>query len=100
MNTIENNKLIAEFMGLEFMEASLDGHDLEPQFHTSWSWLMPAVKKCTEVAHESKVQKIHEAWEHCFYDQETNFLTGNITNIYTAVKVFIQLYNESKDNEK
>jgi len=42
---MDNNKLIAEFMGVEFMEASLDGDDFEPQFHTSWNWLMPVVEK-------------------------------------------------------
>ena len=42
---IESNKLIAEFMGVEFMEASLDGDDFNLQFHTSWDWLMPVIEK-------------------------------------------------------
>ena len=58
--TTENNKLIAEFMGLEilyrpysngFIEISdtelCDVDDL--MYHTSWDWLMPVVEKIEEV---------------------------------------------------
>ncbi len=59
MNTTENNKLIAEFMGYEiiyrpnsngFIEISdtelCDVDDME--YHTSWDWLMPVVEQCLE----------------------------------------------------
>lgn len=39
MNTIEGNKLIAEFM-------NKDGNGYLPMFfHSSWDWLMPVVEK-------------------------------------------------------
>ena len=58
--TIENNKLIAEFMGMEhcyrpygdgFMEVKEDGSCIELedlQYHTSWDWLIPVIKRCKE----------------------------------------------------
>lgn len=40
MKTIENNKLIAAFMGKEVYQ-----HVHESHYHESWSWLMPVVEK-------------------------------------------------------
>jgi len=41
---MNNNKLIAEFMGYEVHPVYEDErHDL--QYHTSWDWLMPVVEK-------------------------------------------------------
>ena len=52
MNTIENNKMIAEFMGLEMLndlqiKTPKDGGIFlsELKYHTSWDWLMPVIKK-------------------------------------------------------
>jgi len=55
---MKNNKLIAEFMGLEFRNGDffipktsrgyIGGDWLFPselQYHTSWDWLMPVVQK-------------------------------------------------------
>jgi|21_taG_2_1085346.scaffolds.fasta_scaffold27580_6 hypothetical protein len=52
----QGNKLIAEFMGVEFMEASLDGNDFNPQFHTSWDWLMPVVEKIESLGYEVQIR--------------------------------------------
>ena len=54
---MKDNKLIAEFMGLEFSKGEYyrplyNSGDWIPenelQYHTSWDWLMPVVKKCYE----------------------------------------------------
>ena len=50
MNTQENNKMIAEFMGYELIGntySKKNGMDwfIEPQYHNSWDWLMPVVDR-------------------------------------------------------
>ena len=54
-NIIENNKLIAEFMGYEFITNNifinrlpkdfLNNSESYKCFHNSWDWLMPVVDK-------------------------------------------------------
>ena len=53
MNTQENNKLIADFMGLELTTDGISDlyytkdkrlKQIE-KYHTSWDWLMPVLKK-------------------------------------------------------
>ena len=46
---MENNKLIAEFMGAEPDKKTFFRTGEEAYFyHTSWDWLMPVVQKCYE----------------------------------------------------
>jgi len=46
----KNNKLIAEFMGVETTDGLVfqdnNTHEFHPiKYHTSWDWLMPVLKK-------------------------------------------------------
>ena len=95
----ENNKIIAEFMGLEvlyrpnsngFIEISdtelCDVDDL--MYHTSWDWLMPVVYKILWL----------EDYEDESYDDIHNGLTNALlTQTYDAVVEFINQHNNNNE---
>jgi hypothetical protein len=65
----KNNKLIAEFMGLDSFKDSLaslhQGNinldvDLyeQSQYHTSWDWLMPVINKIKSMNSTYKVEEV------------------------------------------
>ena len=69
---MNDNKLIAEFMGLEIHESkhkyittyyvTIDGvpTDLQDlQYHASWDWLMPVVEKIEQVNEGVPEQMLH-----------------------------------------
>jgi hypothetical protein len=92
-----NNKLIAEFMGLEeiytpllnIYEISETETCLETDlaYHTDWNWLMPVVKKCREESNDED-----SYWEAIYY----SLVDLDIDNVYIAVVEFIKWYNENK----
>lgn len=76
---MNNNKLIAEFMGLEYTGSRLK------DFDTSWDWLMPVVAKIT---------RDERHWE---TDQREHLMDivpyGRIEEVYNTVVEFIKTYN-------
>lgn len=89
MNTQENNKLIAEFMGIKstnglvFQDANTkEFHSIK--YHTSWDWLMPVVEKCMRTGDNT------DEWDTLY----NALSTLNITNTYKAVVEFIKQYNK------
>jgi len=107
MSNQENNKMIAEFMGLE-LEETLEGlfvyarkeqspiklNDIriefyevhELQYHKSWNWLMPVVKKCFQAGDDTY------EWDNIM---DTLF-TCDIDIVYAQVVEFINQYNKNK----
>ena len=79
--TMNDNKLIAEFMGYVYED---DTPSVElPPYHMSWDWLMPVVQKCFESVKD----------EDDFFD-----ISGNLPYMeetYNSVVKFIKRYNES-----
>jgi len=76
---MNNNKLIAEFMGYEVHPVYEDErHDL--QYHTSWDWLMPVVEK---------IEQVNEGVPHQLLNIS---LFSSIDEVYQAVIEFIESY--------
>ena len=87
---MEDNKLIAEFMGYEsykfrgytmfVYEENNHRADVDLHYHTSWDWLMPVVNKCMQTGDNT------DEWD-ALYDALS---TVNKTNIQEAVVEFIK----------
>ena len=94
--TMEDNKLIAEFMGLSIKEGVsyyTDADDMFPMgieveepylpYHTSWDWLMPVVEKCMGLYEHYEVKRIADA-----------VMTFDINTAYAEVVEFINEHNK------
>ena len=97
MNTLENNKLIAEFLGYETYEMNgvLNVHYSENNirtiqdtyYHADWNWLMEVVEK---------IEKVGEKELKFSVEFEKVKLSSNIESVYNACIEFIKWYNENK----
>lgn len=93
METVEKNKLIAEFMNAKIAENrySHESSDYyfessELEYHTSWNWLMPVIEEITFIEYESPlIDNIFSAIK-----------SVNISNTYDEVVKFILWYNKNK----
>ena len=94
--TTENNKLIAEFMGMELGDDKTmyydDAENLHPptpinelKFHSSWDWLMPVLKKInSEISPNTR-----GLWRMIINPTEYD-----IENVYSQAVYFINEYNK------
>jgi len=85
---MNNNKLIADFMGYIYEDDILVPE--EPQYHTSWDWLVPVVIKCKEsvdYCNDDNALKYHN-----IEDEMLSQLS--IEDTYNAVVEFIKEHND------
>ena len=105
MNTQENNKIIAEFMGITPNEAGVyhvskhKGYSLENLlYHTSWDWLMPVVEGMESMGYNVSIMR--RCWVVVF---DTNVMkeivsierrASKLEVTHEAVVEFIKQYNK------
>lgn len=94
MNTIKNNRLIAEFMGVE--HTLIDSKTKKPfyvnlRYHNSWDELMPVVVRCF-----NKYDEVEDNLSNHQFILNDALLETNIASLYDAVVGFIKWYNKNK----
>jgi len=118
---IENNKLIAEFMGFtinkhwnnwfdvpkkyQLIYPSSFGIDFNCKFNTSWDWLMPVVEKIEMIEQNGLYYNFQILGGCSVYiissDMEEILSVDNgdskLHNVWLAVVEFIKWYNENKE---
>ena len=89
MDTQENKKLIAEFMGVVFHDDENQYYNADGlhigntlQYHTSWNWVMPVVERIEQVHEGVPKQLLHLS------------LFSTRAEVHKAVVEFIEWYNE------
>jgi len=113
MNVEESNKLIAEFMGEDFLMGN--GVELIPlgewnnkntmRFNSSWDWLMSVVDKIRDLGWKVELERVFTAIRvgndtPKFYEELTAHPDKpSIEITYEAVVKFITWYNEKKESK-
>jgi hypothetical protein len=110
----DDNKLIAEFMGLvEPYELPQHGTirpngdfktgftSAQLKYHTSWEWLMPVVGKCDSLSFYKQGES-DIVWGKIFNDNDVvrAFQANEIDIVYRAVVEFIKWYNEQEEEDE
>jgi hypothetical protein len=109
METLQNNKLMADFLGLEQFKdllATLNNGKIninidiyeQAKFDTDWNWLMEVVKKIEELGNDvlittNYIQIAFDEGEQFIVMEDFNI---KITSVYDACIKFIKWYNENK----
>jgi hypothetical protein len=112
-NTTENNKLIAEFMGLTIItdEISFFDTNYKPlkKYHTDWNCLMEVVGKIQllDIVHDNtrNYDNVFKEWQCTFSPSykthDFGYIVGKsknseIESVYNACVEFIKWYNKQK----
>jgi len=86
---MEENKLIAEFMGSNIKQLDSWQYEEELKYHTSWDWLMPVIEKCL-VGEAEQSEEISNTTIKNIYEGICN---QDISFAYKSVVEFIKNQN-------
>jgi hypothetical protein len=109
MSIIENNKLLAEFLGWhskkinvtasrpkgdgiemylkEVTEYNREFIDNELKFHTDWNWIMPVVEKILDISLNLDTMEMY---------YEITDSIPRLDHVHEACVMFVKWYNENK----
>lgn len=104
--TTENNKIIAEFMGLnnlkdskgdawDYFNAGKSIYALRTnnlQYHSDWNWLMEVVEKIFSTVDEKRDND--DDWDFLTRQIRDSFYFPNKENVYSTCLDFIKWYNQ------
>ena len=103
MYSVASNKLIAEFMNLDYRVYGSTGTtyyiDGQPyqlwklRYHSSWDWLMPCVSKMTATL-KNPDEDYMKKWDEIYNYTPYSFLSGDIEYVYKVLVKFIKWYND------
>lgn len=98
MSNQENNKMIAEFMGLAPNECGVYQTKRGPyhlenlSYHTSWDWLMPVVEKCWKIINEFET-----IFDKVIFKYRFDYMVyADLKESYEAIVEFINEYNKNQ----
>jgi hypothetical protein len=102
MSLVENNKLLAEFLGRKYKDnyvvvstSHICGENpsgevwAECIFHRDWNWLMEVVEKCFKTDGDYSLHK--EIEDALIFNSE-----NRIQDVYNACVKFVKWYNKNK----
>ena len=115
---MQDNELIAEFMGFELHRTTPHGKGFEVikeeanmyrtndkgwvhkdnlEFHSSWEWLMPVMEKIRGIWNTFEFDTPeNDKAEDIFSFTKEWFMSADIDSIYNAVVEFIKWYNQGQ----
>ena len=106
---MEDNKLIAEFMGMTYGDPNDDsvmiqktpqGNEVVPiesmEYHTSWDWLMPVVEKIESLGYVFTIQGGKAEYGEMMSASICFIVEDKLSSTYKAVIEFIKTYNNGR----
>lgn len=98
---MNDNKLIAEFMGAIFDDNGMTRicdkggrvSDLNLLFHTSWDWLMPVVQKIESLGYVFTIQGGKAEFGEMACEPQCFIVNDKLSSTYKAVVKFIKEFN-------
>ena len=98
-NIVENNKLLAEFLGHSLFDGINYYEPRDMKFHNNWNYLMQVVEKIKNISYGNiEIMEVVCSLRNksiTYWDNEL-YITQNILEVYEDALEFVKWYNEQK----